>query len=61
MSARDQEAELSTITYHRFVKTTPKPRATKNNKGELVGPLEEAPDVAAAGVVEVVADGLGVV
>jgi hypothetical protein len=24
-------------TYHRFVKTTPKPRATKNNNGELVG------------------------
>lgn len=24
-------------TYHRFVKTTPKPRATKNSSGELVG------------------------
>jgi hypothetical protein len=44
---------------HRFVKTTPKPRATKNNRGELVGPLAEAPVVVAAGV-EVVADGLGV-
>jgi len=26
-------------TYHKLVKTTPKPRATKNSKGELVGPL----------------------
>ena len=25
-------------TYHRLVKTTPKPRATKNKRGELVGP-----------------------
>lgn len=25
-------------TYHKFVKTTPKPNATKNNNGELVGP-----------------------
>jgi hypothetical protein len=23
------------VTYHRFVKTTPKPSATKNNRGEL--------------------------
>lgn len=27
-------------TYHKFVKTTPKPSATKNSSGELVGPLE---------------------
>ena len=26
-------------TYHRFVKTTPNPKATKKSKGELVGPL----------------------
>ncbi len=26
-------------TYHKFVKTTPKPRATKNRRGELVGPV----------------------
>ena len=25
-------------TDHKFVNTTPKPRATKNSKGELVGP-----------------------
>src|SRR3954453_16797522 len=25
--------------YHRFVKTTPKPNATKKSNGELVGPL----------------------
>lgn len=24
-------------TYHRLVKTTPNPRATKNSRGELVG------------------------
>jgi hypothetical protein len=27
------------LPYQRFVKTTPKPRATKNSSGELVGPL----------------------
>lgn len=27
------------FTNQRLVKTTPKPRATKNSKGELVGPL----------------------
>lgn len=27
------------MAYHKFVKTTPNPRATKNNRGELVGPL----------------------
>lgn len=27
------------MTYHRFVNTTPNPRATKKSKGELVGPL----------------------
>ena len=38
--------------YHRLVKTTPKPRATKNSKGELVGPPPLPPpggDVEAAG------------
>ena len=29
------------MTYHKFVKTTPNPRATKKSKGELVGPLLE--------------------
>lgn len=29
------------LIYHRFVKTTPKPRATKNSSGELVGPVLE--------------------
>jgi len=29
------------VTYHKFVKTTPNPRATKKSKGELVGPLLE--------------------
>lgn len=32
--------QIATInSHHRFVKTTPKPRATKNSSGELVGPL----------------------
>ncbi len=26
------------MTYHRLVKTTPNPKATKKSKGELVGP-----------------------
>jgi hypothetical protein len=26
------------VTHQRFVKTTPKPNATKNKSGELVGP-----------------------
>lgn len=30
-------------TYHRFVNTTPNPRATKNNKGELVALFEPEP------------------
>jgi hypothetical protein len=51
--------------YHKFVKTTPKPRATKNRRGELVGPLPplEEPvlvaagrEAAALGAVDVVAD-----
>jgi len=32
---RDRQAD----DYQRLVKTTPKPRATKNSSGELVGPL----------------------
>ena len=39
-------------TYHRFVKTTPKPSATKKSKGELVGPPPPelgTDDVAAGG------------
>lgn len=27
------------VTYHRFVNTTPNPKATKKSNGELVGPL----------------------
>jgi len=53
--------------YHKFVKTTPKPRATKNSRGELVGPLppeepvlvgegEDESEAAALGAVVVVAD-----
>jgi len=26
------------LAYHKFVKTTPNPNATKNRRGELVGP-----------------------
>lgn len=35
--------ERTKTTYHRFVKTTPNPKATKNSKGELVGPLPPPP------------------
>lgn len=36
---REQEGgKEASATYHKFVKTTPKPRATKNKRGELVGP-----------------------
>jgi len=53
--------------YHKFVKTTPKPRATKNRRGELVGPLPPldepvlvaaggSDEAAALGVVDVEAD-----
>jgi hypothetical protein len=47
------------ITYHKFVKTTPNPSATKNSSGELVGPfppdepLLELDDMAVVGAVEV--------
>jgi hypothetical protein len=34
---RQESALLLRKPYHRFVKTTPKPSATKNSKGELVG------------------------
>jgi hypothetical protein len=35
----EQRRDLSVRrAYHRFVKTTPKPRATKKSSGELVGP-----------------------
>ena len=33
----------ATRTYHKLVKTTPKPRATKKSKGELVGPPPPPP------------------
>lgn len=33
----------SQTTYHKFVKTTPNPNATKNNNGELVGPPPPPP------------------
>lgn len=49
-------------TYHRLVKTTPKPNATKKSRGELVGPLllllpEPPSDVLAAGGAVIEADG----
>ena len=36
--------------YHRLVKTTPNPKATKNNRGELVGPLPPPPPPVELGV-----------
>ena len=44
------------MTYHKFVKTTPNPNATKNNSGELVGPgvlLLPGEVVAVGGAVDV--------
>jgi hypothetical protein len=41
------------ITHHKFVNTTPKPNATKNSRGELVGPLVGSCVVAIEGLGEV--------
>lgn len=38
MTDRATEGLGESGAYHRLVKTTPKPRATKNSRGELVGP-----------------------
>ena len=50
-------------TYHRFVNTTPKPKATKKRRGELVGPPPPPPvlDVVGAGGAEEVALGADIV
>ena len=48
-------------THHKFVKTTPNPRATKKSKGELVGPVAPLPPlglVVADGAVDVDMDNL---
>lgn len=50
--------------YHKLVKTTPKPRATKNNNGELVGPpplLPLLPELVALGIADVVVEDMVVV
>jgi len=45
---------LVSITHHKFVNTTPKPNATKNSRGELVGPLAGCcVDIEEVGVAEV--------
>jgi hypothetical protein len=48
--------------YHRFVKTTPKPRATKNSRGDCVVELLllAFADVEAEASVELVVDAMGV-
>ncbi len=52
-------------TYHKFVKTTPKPNATKKSNGELVGPPPPPPPVGvpegAAGAGEATEVGIPVV
>ena len=47
-------SETTSVAYQRFVKTTPKPRATKKSRGELVGPLEPllVGELVAAGAAE---------
>lgn len=47
------------LAYHKFVKTTPKPRATKKRSGELVAEAPELDDEVAAGV-DIVDEGAGV-
>jgi len=42
----DKSNLFALLTYHRFVKTTPKPRATKKRSGELVGPPPPPPPAA---------------
>ena len=39
----DRVVEGTNPTHHRFVNTTPKPKATKNSSGELVGPPPPPP------------------
>lgn len=67
-NANDDPSEVSKCpdishresTHHKLVKTTPKPRATKNKRGELVGLLlpspPEWPVVVAPGAALVVAE-----
>lgn len=38
------------MQYHRLVKTTPKPKATKNRSGEFVGPPPPPPLPSSVGV-----------
>lgn len=40
LCASEIETKRNSGTYHRFVKTTPKPRATKKRRGELVALFE---------------------
>ena len=47
--------DYATLTYQRFVKTTPKPSATKKSKGELVGPLLSSSDSSTVAVGRLVA------
>jgi hypothetical protein len=43
--------------HHRFVKTTPKPNATKNKRGELLPPELDAAVVVALGIEDVAVAG----
>jgi hypothetical protein len=43
VSKKKETATNLAVAYHRFVKTTPKPRATKKSSGELVGPPPPPP------------------
>jgi hypothetical protein len=54
---------LVSITHHKFVNTTPKPNATKNSRGELVGPLVGCcvVDIEGLGDAEVEEAGSGIV
>lgn len=45
-----EERNVWNIAYHRFVNTTPNPRATKKSKGELVGLELLSPELPSASV-----------
>lgn len=49
---------MDCASYHKLVKTTPKPRATKKSNGELVGPpLSEVEPEEVAAALEVTDEG----
>ena len=50
VNVMSEERNVWNIAYHRFVNTTPNPRATKKSKGELVGLELLSPELPSASV-----------